>query len=349
MIEVSIVLCCYNSSDRLRDTLSHLVRQNAPDDIWEVIVVDNASTDDTAQVAVEFWGTDRPVPLRVVRESRPGVANARRRGFMEAAGPLVCFVDDDNWLDESWVRITLELMTAHPTVGALGSRGEAVSSREMPDWFDAIKRGYAVGPQAPIDGDVTDTVRCFWGAGLTIRKEAWEQLESCGFGTILGGHTANEVIGGADSELVIAVGLAGWRLWYDHRLTFKHFLSDGKLTWDYARKLYRGFGAAGWVPPLYRKTDADRESRGYRARMWAGWLYLVLHSSIRIVRLFLRSPWTMIRGMEGSLLVLALDREYGRLASLIAARNNFVRVRARVATFVDCVSATAVDVKRNLS
>ena len=102
--DVSIVICCYNSSKRLPETLAHLKAQVVPDHIpWEVIVVDNASTDGTSQVARALWGELPGVPFRVVREAKQGLSNARNRGLMESKGDLICYIDDDVRPKENWL------------------------------------------------------------------------------------------------------------------------------------------------------------------------------------------------------------------------------------------------------
>ena len=66
--------------------LAHLsVQKNIRGVSWEVIVVDNASTDNTIEVATRCWPSDAPASLRVVREPRIGLINARVRGFAEAS------------------------------------------------------------------------------------------------------------------------------------------------------------------------------------------------------------------------------------------------------------------------
>ena len=70
---VSVVICCHNSAKRLPETLAHLAAQDVPVGTpWEVIVVDNCSTDGTSEVASRTWASRMTVPLRVVREERAG-------------------------------------------------------------------------------------------------------------------------------------------------------------------------------------------------------------------------------------------------------------------------------------
>src|SRR5438552_1053990 len=117
---VSVVVCCHNSAPRLTATLTHLAVQQVHGDLqWEVIVVDNASTDDTAGVAHDAWPRSLPI-LRVVHECALGLAHARSRGLSEARYEIVSFIDDDNWVDPDWVKVLADVMAQHPDIGACG-------------------------------------------------------------------------------------------------------------------------------------------------------------------------------------------------------------------------------------
>ena len=88
-----MIICCYNSATRLPQTLKHLAEQQVPQDLnWEVIVVDNNSTDHTAEVAKDLWVQyGSPVNLKVVPEWNPGLSNARKKGVYEAKGEIIMF------------------------------------------------------------------------------------------------------------------------------------------------------------------------------------------------------------------------------------------------------------------
>src|SRR5262245_41018784 len=102
---VSVIVCCYNSADRLPETLKHIAMQNVPDSIlWEVIIVNNNSTDETEKVAISEWSRYHlSVPFKVVNESKPGLNFARKKGVENAGFSLLLFCDDDNWLDEDYL------------------------------------------------------------------------------------------------------------------------------------------------------------------------------------------------------------------------------------------------------
>ena len=121
---VSIVICCHNSSKRLPEALRHLALQAGTENIpWEVIVVDNASTDDTSNAACRSWPSDAPVPLRVVSEPHAGLSHARFRGIRESKYELVSLVDDDNWVASDWVARVYNVLSSKHSVAACGGIG----------------------------------------------------------------------------------------------------------------------------------------------------------------------------------------------------------------------------------
>jgi glycosyltransferase involved in cell wall biosynthesis len=100
---VTVVVCTYNRAALLRAALASLQALEADGFRYEIVVVDNASTDDTGSVIAEA-ARHSAVSLRGVREPRPGVACARNRGIREAVGPWIAFFDDDQVADRRWLR-----------------------------------------------------------------------------------------------------------------------------------------------------------------------------------------------------------------------------------------------------
>ena len=102
MSAVSIVIATKDRASYVQRTIASLVAQEAHPG-FEVIVVDNASTDDTANI-VRAAGDDVPFPLRYVYEPVPNRGKARNRGVARAKSDLILFVDDDVWLPPNFVR-----------------------------------------------------------------------------------------------------------------------------------------------------------------------------------------------------------------------------------------------------
>ena len=270
---ISVVICCYNSSKVLPPTLQHLAAQKEVQSVgWEVLIVNNASTDDTVNVAEQTWQElGAPVPLRIVSESEPGLSYARKRGVLEATYRNILFCDDDNWLCENYVAIASENMS-RDGIGGCGGTGVAASENGLPNWFGNFDRSYAIGPQAPH----SDFVHNLYGAGLTIRGDILKKAYDLGFESQLSDRKGASLSSGGDGEINQWIQMFGYKLWFDQRLSFQHFMTPDRLTWDYFIKLNRQFGQ---MMPTMHAYHLSRE--GWLNRLRASWLY-------RLVRAYLR-------------------------------------------------------------
>lgn len=144
--DVSIVICCYNSSTRIKTTLQYLSKQNFDSIKCEIILVDNNCNDNTVQIAKSTWiDCKSPFPLRIEAEKQPGLSHARKKGVFAASGEIIIFCDDDNWLDEDYLRIAHETMTSNNAIGVLAGQSRAVSDVEIPTWFYSYYGNYACG------------------------------------------------------------------------------------------------------------------------------------------------------------------------------------------------------------
>lgn len=112
-MEASIIIPAHNEGKYIEKTLQAALRQDFPGD-FEVIVVDNASTDDTSKVTSSFQA------VKVVREERKGVQFARERGRREAQGRILAYLDADSIPDESWLNKGLSFFSDTDIVAVSG-------------------------------------------------------------------------------------------------------------------------------------------------------------------------------------------------------------------------------------
>jgi len=114
-LTISIVIITRNRAEWLNDTLESLTKQSRPAD--EVIVVDNASTDNTKEVILSFQGT---LNIKYVFEAKRGIPYARNAGLRAAAGDIVVSVDDDCIADVNWLKNIEIPFIKDPHIGAVG-------------------------------------------------------------------------------------------------------------------------------------------------------------------------------------------------------------------------------------
>lgn len=265
---IEVAICTYNGAGRMRAVLDALAAQTLPSSQWSVLLVDNASTDDTAARALASWRR-ADVALRVVREPRAGVKMARLKALSEASREFVCFCDDDNLLEPAYLETGVAIMRDRPLVGALGGMGVASSALPLPDWFASAAPGYAVGPQADAEGEVPVSRAFVYTAGMILRRAAWARLELTGYEPRLTGRQGSSLSSGEDNEICLLLSLMGWKIHFSPRLVFRHVIGPGRLDERYCRELYRGFGEATATLNVYRDFVLGRATP-------SGWLRCAL-------------------------------------------------------------------------
>ncbi|RAJ01593.1 glycosyltransferase involved in cell wall biosynthesis [Chitinophaga skermanii] len=245
---VSVVICCYNSALRLPGTLQHLALQQVPDNFtWEIILVDNASNDDTVEVATGLWNLydTKNVHFRIVEEPKPGQMYARKLGVQKANYECIVFCDDDNWLSENYVHDAWRLMRRSPQFGAGGGQNlPTTNAANYPSWFEEYKNYYATGIPAAQSGEVTYERGFVLGAGMVTRKSLFTQLTSEKYPTLLPGRNGEELSTGDDFEYCKRLLLWGYKLYYEESMVLMHFIPEERLTVKYRDRLMAGIKEA---------------------------------------------------------------------------------------------------------
>lgn len=247
-MDISVIICCYNSESRLRPTLEFLSKQILPTDlIFEVLLIDNNCTDNTVKLALKTWETfGSKMPIRVVHELEPGLTRARKRGISEAIGEIVIFCDDDNWLDSRYLSIVLEIFknTKYKIVGGWGI---PVTDGEFPDWFKEFDGyGYAVGKQ----GRETGVGAMLNGAAMALRREDAIILLDGRYKPFLTDRRGKSLASGGDSEICVIFGKES--RYFDERLVYHHFIPINRLSWGYFMNLNYSFGSCDNLLLYYR-------------------------------------------------------------------------------------------------
>lgn len=258
---ISIVVCCYNSRFRLEPTLTHLARLKREEILVEVILVDNQSTDDTAQFGQKVWAElGQPFPMILVTEQKQGLSFARQAGVSNSSFDLIVFCDDDNWLDANYLMEAKTIMDSKVNVAALGGYGIAAAEMELPDWFETYKGGYAISDDSVKSGILPEETY-LTGAGLVFRKalylKSFENLPS-----LLTDRAGSQLSSGGDTEICLRFRLMGYDLWFDKRLKFQHFVPKERLTEAYRDRLFDGFKTHAATIEYYQKLLWAKNTNG---------------------------------------------------------------------------------------
>ncbi|HWF85945.1 MAG TPA: glycosyltransferase, partial [Vicinamibacterales bacterium] len=129
---VSVVICTFNRADALRQALARLREQTASPDTYEVIVVDNNSSDDTPAVIAQ---AAQLAPVRSVREPIQGLSFARNHGVRISRGEVVAFTDDDVCVAADWIETICRVAAERSDIAWFGGRVLPVWPAAPPAWL----------------------------------------------------------------------------------------------------------------------------------------------------------------------------------------------------------------------
>lgn len=246
---ISVIICCYNSSPRLEKTLLHLsVQEDINPNCWEIILVDNNSTDNTANVAARLWQQlGGKAPLRIVTEPAIGLTHARAAGIRAAQYGTILFCDDDNWLHSNYLSLVTQIFSIRPTVGIAGpARMPAVYETPKPTWLNGHENVLCVfdtGLQEVTVNQNSPKVLHIAGAGMAIRKAILENylhdLANNPHRFLLD-RSPGRMLSGGDDDINILALKDGHDLYLTEKLQLQHFIPSFKLNKEYILRLYEG-------------------------------------------------------------------------------------------------------------
>jgi glucosyl-dolichyl phosphate glucuronosyltransferase len=235
MNKVTVILCTYNRSAELRNALASLASsQVSPSIDWQVVVVDNNSSDDTPAVVNEFIAA-HPGRFAYLFEPKPGKSNALNRGLREVDGDILAFTDDvveSNWLEN----LTLPLRTGKDYDG-VGGRTLPLGNLNPPRWFPVTMR-YAFAPLAIFDIGLTpgETNEAPFGNNMAFRNQTFRRFGD--FRRDLGPRPGSE-IRCEDTEFALRVLSGGGRIWYEPTAVLYHTIAGKRLNRRYFLNWWR--------------------------------------------------------------------------------------------------------------
>ncbi|MDE0837749.1 MAG: glycosyltransferase [Kiritimatiellae bacterium] len=260
----SIAICTYNGESRLPLVLDALIEQTAPTTEWEVLVVDNASTDATAAVCDRYAA--QGLPLRCISEMRPGLSYARECAARNSSAPITCFLDDDNIPNANFVEQVITIFDQYPKMGVAGS---LVRPRwqSPPTELALAVAGFALAicdkGAEPIQliGNAEGVVGAGMCARTSVLQAALADLIGNGDAKV-SDRVGRDLIGGGDTAICILARRAGHEIWYQPTLQIDHVMPDSRTQVDYLMQLYAGIGRG--QAALRELLDPRARNAGFR-------------------------------------------------------------------------------------
>ncbi|BAT53437.1 Glycosyl transferase, family 2 [Nostoc sp. NIES-3756] len=264
-IDFSVAICTYNGANRLPAVLDRLYNQIIDGIKWEVLVVDNNSSDDTKNVVMNYannWRQD--CQLSYVFESTQGASFARQKAVqMAQSQDLIGFLDDDNWPSQTWVAEAYKFGQEHQQAGAYGGIIHAHLDEPPPDYFDRIQSLLAVhhrGSKAFQYERSAKPRKVPTAPGCVIRKQAWrdaipERL------LLTGRDQAGKTMLGVceDLEKMYYIQNSDWEVWHNPQMEIWHHIPSRRLERDYLLRVARTSGLSNYALRIARLQTSQKQ------------------------------------------------------------------------------------------
>lgn len=245
MTRISVIVCTYNRAAILKRALESLVQQTLDKSLYEIIVVDNASTDNTSEVIGEFSSVNKNCNFQAVHEARKGLGYARNTGVKRAKGEYIGFLDDDAIADKDWLANALHCFErVEPTPLVVGGPIFPLYLTSKPSWF---KDAFEIRCWGNRQRFLTYGENYFSGSNMIISRSA--VIEFGGFNVEVG--MKGEFLSAGEEtslfERIVGQAESPSVFYYSPQLTVFHFVPGFKMTISYQLKRAFAKGQARYL------------------------------------------------------------------------------------------------------
>jgi glycosyltransferase involved in cell wall biosynthesis len=278
-VSISTVICTYNRAGYLRKALQSLTDQSLPKEQYEVIVVDNCSTDNTKQMIEEEF--KHLTHFRYLFEPILGANHARNRGWRNAQGKYVAFMDSDVIASPQWLEKILEVFeTVRPQPGCVGGKIQPIWEANRPAWL-SDKLIYLLSilniSETPI---VLDPRQLLVGGNMAFPKHVLEEIG--GFHVFMT-RTGKKLLTLDENLEQQRLGSRGYHLYYHPEIAVWHHILASRLTKSWFRRRTFWLGLSEATAQLHEEPFTSKRRLRmalYRTRKLLlsprQWAYLVM-------------------------------------------------------------------------
>lgn len=279
-MRVSIAICTWNRAALLDQTLTHLQGLVIPDGVqWELIVVNNGSSDDTEAVLSRHA---QHLPLRRCYEPALGLARARNAAIAAMQGELFLWTDDDVLVDRQWLAEYVAAAHTRPEISFFGGTIEPWFESPPPDWILAAwpRLSHCYG-ERKFEGPAmeVDMVSMPYGANFAVRSEVQRHYH---FDPDLG-RIGTGLLAGEETGMFQRMLTDGHRGLFLPMARIQHFVPQDRLSLEFLRRAFFGRGATHALEFL-RNPDQNRRWLRVLAKIWFRGMALHAELAYRLTR-----------------------------------------------------------------
>ncbi len=236
---ISIVVCTYNREQYLPKMLESAANQQCSKGDFELIIVNNKSSDNTAELCAQFLSKNPSQAFSYFLEENQGLSFARNRGIRESKGDYIVFVDDDAFLDVNYISELKKYLSKMPELIGFGGKILPYLECELPQWMSK----YLSSLMSIID--LGTEVKLFTGSKYPIGANmgvSRKVIENIGVFNESLGRTGNSMLGGEEKDFFYRIKEAGIPIYYFPKMLVHHVIPAKRLTVEFIKKQAEGIG-----------------------------------------------------------------------------------------------------------
>jgi len=239
-MKLSIIICTYNRASYIEAAFDSLYNQSSGLESFETIIVDNNSTDNTAEVFKQWRASHTNGSFTYLTETKQGASFARNTGAASAKGQWLCFMDDDAIANSNYVENIIKHIETKPEAVGFGGRIIPKYIPSEPKWMSyyvsSLVGNFDYAPTACAFENGKYPIE----SNMIVKKAVYDSIG--GFNTNLPGVVGTIRIGGEGKELFYKIIALGHTIYYDPSICVQHVVEVKKLTSEYMYRVASGIG-----------------------------------------------------------------------------------------------------------
>lgn len=253
-MKISVAVCTYNRSEILKKSLYSLINQSFASEDYEIIVIDNNSSDDTKNVCSDFISKNKTFNIRYFFEPKQGLSYARNMALKKSKGEIILYTDDDCIADKNLLKEHFKVYS-DDMVACAGGKILVEFMEKKPKWL--CEKFYKYYGYLDISDKITDLDSSPYGGNISFKKNVLIE-KNLSFDINLG-RKAENLNGGEEVFVVESIKSYGYKIKYNPNALVTHLICGYKMQKKYLRKIVKD-GAAGFyleLKVLEKKRNLD--------------------------------------------------------------------------------------------
>lgn len=300
-MKLSVIFCTYNREKYLYNALKSIAKQDFPYQDYEIVMVNNNSTDSTEKICGKFQEDYPQTDFRYFLETNQGLSYARNRGVKESKGDILVFVDDDATVFDFYLSFIKIFFEAHSEVSACGGPIVPVYEVEKPKWLSHYTEQLIGG--ALYEGDKVKPFRNGkypGGGNSAFRKEVFEKY---GLFNVDLGRKGTGLIGAEEKDLYDRLTRGGEVFYYLPQMGIHHYIPEKKLTESHFKELTYSIGKSERIRTKAISKNAYNNRILSECKKWIGSAILFVIYTLKLSPSkgwkLLQFRWNVSKGLLG--------------------------------------------------